>query len=226
MSRGRFGFMHETLRLPLAWPFTEYGPFASGGVDLGNMNLEFVDARGSQFVATDPARVAGIAFEPATTINAAFGDRMDDRAIVHGPPEPRGAWTSMSFAGLLDADINVFAVDYHFARAQDAAARRKPLDDVRGGRLGAIGVREVAIGVANVETAQRRWQSFLSPAVPDADMRWTFGSGPALRLVAHERDEVIDLTLETRSADAADLLASSRADNDPLAGLPLTCAAR
>jgi catechol 2,3-dioxygenase-like lactoylglutathione lyase family enzyme len=218
-------FMNETLNLPLAWPFADYGLFASGAVNLGNLNLELVDARG-QFVAVNPARVTGIAFEPASTVNAAFAEDLDKRGVAHGPQELRGSWTNISFDGLVGADIAVFATDYHVAAFKDAAARRKSLDDVAGGRLGVVGAAELVIGVVDIDAAQRRWQRLLSPAGPGPGRRWTLGSGPAVRLVPHERNEVVDLILQTNSGNAADVLASLRTPSDPLVGLPLTCRPR
>ena len=57
-----FRWLTETLGLPVAWPFTEYGPFASGGVSLGSINLEIL--RSSEelpfLTAREPARAASI----------------------------------------------------------------------------------------------------------------------------------------------------------------------
>src|SRR5262249_53919251 len=84
-----FGFLTETLGLPVAWPFTEYGPFASGGVSLGSIHLEVVRSSDPLpcFVARDPARVQGIAFEPPPIDDALLAE-LDRRGIPHSSPAP------------------------------------------------------------------------------------------------------------------------------------------
>ena len=37
-----FSLLTGTLQLPVAWPMTDYGAFASGGVGVGNTNLEII----------------------------------------------------------------------------------------------------------------------------------------------------------------------------------------
>jgi catechol 2,3-dioxygenase-like lactoylglutathione lyase family enzyme len=214
-------FMHEVLGLPLAWPFANYGSFASGGINLGNLNLELVQAQSGR-TAQHPARISGVAFEPAAPIDDAFVAGLDRRGIVHSPPMPAAAWTNIAFSNLADDGTMVFATDYHAPQAKDEALHRKPLDEAGGGRLRVLGATELVIGVVDVEAARRRWQGLLSPAVPDAAMRWALGRGPALRLVQHDQNEVLDLILEVASPDANRVLASLREDNDPLVGLPLS----
>jgi hypothetical protein len=41
--RGLYDFLTQELRLPVAWAFREYEGFASGGVFVGNVNLEALD---------------------------------------------------------------------------------------------------------------------------------------------------------------------------------------
>ncbi len=219
-----FEFMRAALGLPVAWPFADYGSFAGGGVNLGNVNFELVAARGP-FVASDPARVTGLAFEPASKIDAAYGRKLDERGVAHGPAEPTPAWTNMDLVGLLDAGTNVFATDYRVPAVKDARARQRALDDVRGGRLGIVRITELVIGVADFDGAQHRWQSLLLPAVPDRAARWMLGRGPALRLVRHPRDEVLDVRFEARRPQAAARLGDLRSRDDPRVGLPLTCSA-
>jgi hypothetical protein len=114
----------------------------------------------------------------------------------------------------------------HIPALKDAPAQQKALDDTRGGRLGVVDAAKLVFGVVDIDAARRRWQPLLAPAVSDAAMGWTLGRGPALRLVHHERNEVLDLALGVASPSAANDLASLRAHDDPLAGLPLSCIRR
>src|SRR4051794_40292921 len=61
----------KTLGLPVAWPLKSYGPFTSGAVYAGNVNLEFIRFDTSRFgrpidamSRIDGARLTGIALEP------------------------------------------------------------------------------------------------------------------------------------------------------------------
>lgn len=213
--------MQDVLGLPQAWPFSNYGFFASGGVSLGNLNLEFVEAQGT-FVATKPAQITGLGFEPAIPIDDAYGKRLDERHVDHSSPMPGPSWTNMSFTGL-GGDLQVFATDYHVDDKPKAdLARRKPLDDVHGGRLGLTGAGELMIGVPDLKAASQRWEALFDPALPDTAVRWSLGSGPAVRLVQHNRDAVLGLALDVRNPDAAATLTALRESKDPLVGLPLT----
>jgi hypothetical protein len=217
-------FLHDVLQLPVAWPFADYGSFASGGIGLGNLNLEIVKAGGA-FAAHHPAVITGMGFEPATAIDDAFINELDRRGIAHSPPTPGASWTNVNLTGVTDTedDTLVFATEYHYPGAKDAALRRKPLDQVRGGRLRVAGAREVTIGVTDLGVANRRWQALLAPATPDRDNRWRLGRGPTLRLVHHGDNAVLGLSLTTTSTNSNRLLASLRNHNDPLVGLALSC---
>lgn len=61
------------------------------------------------------------------------------------------------------------------------------LDDVRGGRIGLTGVREVVLGVADIDREIERWQALLEPAEALGIGHWELPSGPAIRLEASQR---------------------------------------
>src|ERR1051325_11486523 len=104
-----FRFLCDALALPAAWPFGEYGLFASGGITLGAANLEVV--RTSDvfpfFVAQRPARVQGIAFAPVP-IDDDFVAELDRRGIGHSGVLPSDEettgrlWTNVFFSGVVD----------------------------------------------------------------------------------------------------------------------------
>jgi hypothetical protein len=127
-----FRFLTETLGLPVAWPFTHYGAFASGGVVLGGINLEVLQTSEAYpfFTAARPARVQGIVFEPMP-IDAAFLAELDRRGIPHSPPMPfRGSghgtsgllWTNVYFPDFLDDRAIAFVCEYHVPEARDVSA--------------------------------------------------------------------------------------------------------
>ena len=57
-----FRFCRERLAFPVAWPFARYGAARTGGIGLGNLNLEFLDP-GLPFLAPhQPAGIGLVAF--------------------------------------------------------------------------------------------------------------------------------------------------------------------
>jgi len=208
-----FGFLTETLGLPVAWPFTEYGPFASGGVSLGSINLEVVRSSDPLpcFVARDPARVQGIAFEPLPIDDALLAE-LDRRGIPHSSPAPfpgtgHGTtgllWTNVFFTDFVDERTIVFLCDYHVPEVRDVPARRAALSAAGGGRLGLEDVAEIVVGARDPIAAAVRWQRLLAPLRPREPGGWAIGDGPALRIAATEEDAVARLVLRVRSPDAA-----------------------
>lgn len=219
-AEAAFNFMRDDVELPVAWPYTSYGEFASGGIGLGNLNLEFVAATPG-WIAQHPARLTGIAFEPALPADEALLGQLDRREIEHSPLMPTPGWTNVGLGGLGVAPF-AFLCDYHFPEAKDAGRRRAALEECAGGRLAIREAAEVVVGVLSPSSAQANWQRLLDP-LPADHRRWIIGSGPALRLVPHDRLEVIELKLGVDDPDVASRLwGELTADVDPLDGLPLS----
>ena len=85
---------------------------------------------------------------------------------------------------MMSATRAVYVNEYHpqVRAAVDPDRMRGFLDDVGGGRIGLTGVRELVIGVANVNEEIERWQVLLEPAVALGIGHWQLPSGPAIRL--------------------------------------------
>ena len=207
-----FRFLTETIALPTAWPYDGYGAFASGGVGLGNANLEVLQSSPAFPFSTarTPARVQGIAFEPRP-IDSTFLDDIDTRGIAHSPAMPfHGTrfgttgllWTNVFFAGLTDERSVVFACEYAPGFSADSATRRATLRAVNGGRLGVEMVEEIVIGSRDPARAMAPWRRLLAPLEPVESGLWAIGDGPALRFVEAPADEVLSLVLRVHSLAA------------------------
>jgi hypothetical protein len=91
--------------LPQAWPVTTNPFFTSGGIHLGNLNLEILSAGKGHH----PTRLFGIAFQLAPYEHSL--PVLEQRGIPHTPPQPfyqvddQGwqvtAWTNVILGGLL-----------------------------------------------------------------------------------------------------------------------------
>jgi hypothetical protein len=233
-------FLTGALGLPVAWPFSSYGQFASGGVCLGNANFEVLQSSTSvsHVMATTPASISGIAFEP-TPMDEAFLEDLDRRGISHTPPVPQvgtieGApgvlWTNVVLRGFISDRAVVFLCQYR-PGAVDHDARLAALAAVGGGVLGIEGVEEIVVSSPNRSQAIARWQRLFDPIEQDEIGCWRVGEGPVIRIVDGERDSVAQLSLRVRSRRIAQnaldsLEVSSRmvgddiaVDATPLAGL-------
>src|SRR5262249_14096587 len=141
-----FRFLTETIALPTAWPYDDYGAFASGGGGVGKANPEGLPSSPPVPLSTarPPPRRQGIAFAPRP-IDSMFLDDIDARGIAHSPAMPfHGTrfgttgllWTNVFFAGLTDERSVVFACEYGPGFSADSATRQATLRAVNGGRLG------------------------------------------------------------------------------------------
>jgi hypothetical protein len=114
-----FSLLSDTFQLPVAWPMSDFGSFASGGVAMGNVNLEIIKE-------TEPAasgaisRWAGFALEPEP-LRTSLAE-LDARGIRHGVPAPFRArtpdgsfttrWTTVGEVDLSSDTTQVFLCAY------------------------------------------------------------------------------------------------------------------
>lgn len=126
-----FRALSERLLLPVAWPVTAHRLYTSGGIHLGNLNLEVMQLRRYESAgdeSTRRPRLHSIALQLS-----AFEEslpELDRRGIQHTPPAPYyiideqgwrvNAWTSVVLNGLLGGGP--------LAGIYNAIARRTPAD--------------------------------------------------------------------------------------------------
>ena len=85
-----FSFLTKNLGLPVAWDLNDYGFFISGGISVGNINLELLqssDSTQNQGIFPDRFGVIGLAFQPGLPIEQKI-PVLDQKKILHGQPEP------------------------------------------------------------------------------------------------------------------------------------------
>jgi hypothetical protein len=195
-----YGLFTERLGLPVAWPVKDYGAFASGGVCLGNLNLELLRMGPPGGAAS--AKLSGVAFEPAPLATAL--PELARRQAAVGEPQPfAGLWTNVYLHGLGGADEMIFLCEYQLDIAKVNAANRAQLLTSGGGAIGLIGVEEVRMGAGDPPAAAGRWQNLLAPAVAEGGDCWRFVKGPAWRLVPAAGDGLLSVALRVASIDRA-----------------------
>jgi hypothetical protein len=211
-------FFSETLQLPVAWPLTSPREgVVTGGVGVGNVNLEAIQFRGQ---TEQQPRLLGFAFEPLsldeslrqlTLRGLAAGGR---REVVG--PRPNGSkgvlWTNVTLPQFSDSEnpasgtVHIFLSEYDPAYV-DVEQRRKRLRNQLvangGGPLGIVDLQEIVIGVRDIVAAGRMWERLLQ-AVPRGGVNtWQAGDGPGIRLVSAPQDRMQSLILRVASLDKA-----------------------
>ena len=100
----------------------------------------------------------------------------------------------------------VFGVKYNPIWRDIDAERRisaAQLEMRAGGVLGLVRVKEVVVGTTQLTQTSSIWRKLLRPAIEETGLCWQVGDGPALRVIAAERDGLHHMVWEVASlADA------------------------
>ena len=212
-----FFFLTESLHLPVAWPIASYGHFTSGGVGIGDVNVEVIQSHPSPGAAPaegSHASFSGIAFEPYPLADSLT--ELAAREIVHAAPAPYVAslpdgsqatcWTTVDLPQFSNHHQGIFLCEYSPSFLNVASNRERlkaELLSKQNGALGILAVQEITLGARNLADQTRRWQNLLRPIQPTAKEVWQVGNGPALRFVAAPEDQIQGLVLTTVSLKRA-----------------------
>jgi hypothetical protein len=171
---------------------------ATGGVGFGNVNVEAIRFPG-QKGQPSRAQLLGFAFEPSPLATSLA--ELDRRGITYGELRPvistardgskNTLWTNVTLRQFsdgeaADATTHVFLSEYSpkYVNVEERRERlRKQLAESGGGPLGVEAVKEVIVGVSDLEAAKGLWQKLLDPTPPSGLSTWQVGDGPAIRLV-------------------------------------------
>lgn len=205
-----FSVFSDTFQLPVVWPMSDYGKFASGGVSLGNVNLEIfrVPVSADSVVG---AQFAGFALEPAPLQSAL--QELEAREIAHGSPTPFNStktdgsastlWTTVMLPSVSNEAMAVFLCEY----THDIVGQRQHyLNQLRsqdGGPLSLESVDEIVCGVSGAQKSSEQWQSLLNPLLPSSPGVWELGGGPAVRVIQADVNGIRELVVSVRSLSRA-----------------------
>ena len=201
----------EHLKLPVAWPPAQYEGFFSGGVNAGNVNLEFVYSRDesvephSTGQPSTNARFSGLGLEPEPLAQAL--PALEQLGLHHGQPDHYQSkdqsgnqttlWTTVALDDVSKNDMDVFLCEYSpniFRPRRDIQENRRYLkDQLRqrgGGPMGIELVKEIVIGTSDYEATVRLWQKLLGPDARASGGVWHPAAGPAIRFIPSASDGI------------------------------------
>jgi catechol 2,3-dioxygenase-like lactoylglutathione lyase family enzyme len=214
-----YAFFTEVLQLPVAWPLTSPREgVATGGVGFGNVNVEAIRFP-RQKGQPSRAQLLGFGFEPSP-LSTSLAE-LDRRGITYGERRPlivtrqdgskKTLWTNVTLRQFsdgeaADATTHVFLSEYSptYVNVEERRDRlRKQLTESGGGPLGVEAVKEVIVGVSDLEAARRLWQRLLDPTPLSSFSTWQVGDGPAIRLEQARQDAPHGLVIAVASLPRA-----------------------
>lgn len=197
-----FAVLTDTFQLPVAWPFSGHGNFSSGGVSLGNVNLEVLQETDPSAKGSTP-RWTGFALEPEPLDDSVR--ELDARGIRHGVPVPfrdgffRLRWTTVGLPDVSGNRVSVFLCRYEGHTASRRLQLQDQLQSRGGGPLSILGVRELTQGARDGKALRDGWQKLLSPVAAASEGFWNLGTGPGIRVVPADQDGMLGWVVEVRS---------------------------
>ncbi len=165
---------HETLGLPIAWPLKDHGPYSSGGIAFGSVNIEYISFKGSE---SGKNRLAGIAFEANEKLDAAVR-MLDEKGIFHRIGERTRDYTSLVLE-LEGYEVILFVCEYADHLNEWRNMLRSNFRDSGGGLLGLVETANVSIIDQKPEINLPKWREIV-PGIDGNALH--FESGPTLQL--------------------------------------------
>jgi hypothetical protein len=198
-AAGWFELHHVRLGIPVAWPLADFGMFLSGGLRVGEVNVEVLQPEPGADIREWPHRV--VTFRPDAL--SGLVEELDRRGVVRSEPEPFTApgqaqplYTNLSLPELSGPDCAVQLCAYH-----GYDPRRVPPGT--GGPLGVRRLELVRLGVAGADVAAERWARLFEPIEGTAERIWRLPQGPAVQVRRAERTSLLGLDIVVDSVPTA-----------------------
>jgi hypothetical protein len=208
-SAGLFAFFTEGLGLPVAWPYTQYPGFSSGGVQAGNVNLETLGmtVQGSSSKQSG-ADIYGVVFEPDGDL-AKITPELKARGAEPGKPKPQTTtvngqtvtlYTTMSLDALATKAYIVYLCQYSpdYKAKLDSHKATPPM-----GGIGLMSTAEIDIVAKDVAKTRDQWAKIFAPAKMSKDGLMPIGSGPAVRITAGPADVITTIVFNVQDLSKA-----------------------
>jgi len=226
-AKALWSLFSEKLYLPVAWLPADYKGFFSGGVNVGNVNLEFVYSADesappqSTENALAKARFSGLGLEPEPLPRAVA--ELERLSVRHGQPDSYQnedetgkkltLWTTV-YLDDLSKNMDIFLCEYspdlfrmNNPPRRDIEENRRYLTDQlkqqSGGPLGIESVKDVVIETSDYEGTVHLWEKLLSQKGRASRGELHPASGPAIRLTPSARNGIQLIVVRVADLDRA-----------------------
>lgn len=227
-AKALWSLFSEKLNLPIAWPPADYKGFFSGGVSLGNVNLEFAhdsDEPGPPHPRDNgvaSAKFSGLGLEPEPLPQAIA--ELERLRVRHGTPDSyqkedesgnrSTLWTTVYLDELSKKDMNIFLCEYaqdlflmsNPPRRDTEENRRYLKDQLKqrgGGPIGIDSVKEIVIETSDYEATLRTWEKLLGLNAADSRGELHPTGGPAIQLTPSRRNGIQSIVVRVANLERA-----------------------
>lgn len=202
-----FKTMTDTLGLPVAWEYTEYPGFQTGGVQMGNVNVELLHFGPPAQNANPEAFIYGVVFDPYPLEESV--PELEKRGAEPQKPEVQTievdgrkltAWTNVTLKGLASEKYTVYLCQY----APEVKARMTGGKET--GPLGPLGIEsmdQVIVTSEDAKSLRETWSKCLAPDKMSSEGVMEIGTGPAISVQEGAAEMLMTLVLKVESLSAA-----------------------
>lgn len=202
-----FNTLSGPLGLPVAWPYTEYPGYSTGGVQAGNVNIEALHFGEPAQTSTPGAMLFGIVLEPYPLEESV--PELKERGAEPGKEEPQTMevngekvtlWTNVTLKALCGPEYTVYLCEY-----SPEAKKRLEGNKATGplGPLGIMSVEKIIITSKNPKELQDEWSKAMAPDKMSSDGTMNIGTGPAIEVTEGEKEEISSLVFNVKSLSEA-----------------------
>lgn len=180
----------RSLGLPVAWKFAEYGPISSGGISLGNLNVELgsgiTPEAGNQFATFEPPALKGLT------------EDLDERGIKHGKPIPTKAGSRLLYTRVvLPTYSQAKRITTQFCAY--AFPSGKPTTKAPANRAGVINVSRVIMNTEDPDS----WDKLFAPSEASPGNVYSFSSGPLVQLEKSGNASIASIEVRVKKVSKA-----------------------
>lgn len=180
----------RALGLPSAWKFAEYGPISSGGIRIGNLNVELgsgiTPEAGDQFATFEPPTLKGLT------------KKLDARGIKHGKPIPTKAGSTLLYTRVvLPSYSQANRITTQFCAY--AFPTGKPTTKAPANRAGLINVSRVVINTKRPDS----WAKLFAPERPAKGNTYRLNIGPKVQLKKNRKSSIAAIDVRVKKVAKA-----------------------
>jgi len=202
-----FKLLTGPVGLPVAWPYSKYPGFATGGVHAGNVNIETLHLGPPAKTSAPGAMYYGIVLEPYPLAESV--PELKSRGAMPGKAEVTmtqvdgkqvPAWTNVTLKALCGPGYVVYLCEYT-PQMKSALEGRQTTGPQ--GPLGVVSVEKVVVTSTDSATLRETWSMAMAPDAMSAAGMLAMGTGPAIQVDEGGEDAITSLVFKVASLETA-----------------------